>query len=153
MLTIGTKAPSFSLPDQDGKIVSLEDYKGKKVVLYFYPKDNTPGCTAEACSFKDNMARVKALGAIVIGISGDSAESHVKFREKYGLTFPLLSDPSHDVIKKYDAWKKKSMYGKTFLGIRRTTVIIDEKGVVTHLFPKVKVKGHVDEVLEALRQS
>lgn len=150
MLETGIKAPSFTLPDQEGNKVSLSDFKGKKVVLYFYPKDNTPGCTTEACSFRDNLARVTSRGAAVVGISADSVQSHMKFRTKYDLPFPLLSDEKKEVLDAYDVWKKKSLYGRSFMGIVRTTYVIDEKGIIRHVFPKVKVRGHVDEVLEVL---
>ncbi|NOY06139.1 MAG: thioredoxin-dependent thiol peroxidase [Chlorobi bacterium] len=151
MLEIGKKAPAFTLPDDSGKKVSLSSFKGKKVVLYFYPKDNTPGCTQEACDFRDNLARLRAEGAVVLGVSADSVERHRKFKQKYDLPFPLLSDESRQVLEKYGVWKEKKLYGKTFMGIERTTVIIDEKGKVTHVFPKVKVKGHVEQVLDALK--
>ena len=151
MLKIGGKAPSFTLLSSEGKKVSLKDFKGKKVVLYFYPKDNTSGCTKEACSFQANGASLKKSGAVVVGISADSVESHAKFAATYGLRFPLLSDESKEVLKAYGVWKEKSMYGRKFMGIERTTVIIDEEGSVTHIFPKVKVDGHTDEVLAALQ--
>jgi len=151
MIEIGKKAPAFTLLDDSGKKVSLSSFKGKKVVLYFYPKDNTPGCTQEACDFRDNFARVQAVGAAVLGVSADSVDRHRKFKQKYDLPFPLLSDESHEVLEKYGVWKEKKLYGKTFMGIERSTVIIDGKGKVTHFFPKVKVKGHVEQVLEALK--
>lgn len=149
-LTVGKKAPAFTLMNDQGKKVSLKDFKGKKVVLYFYPKDNTSGCTAEACSFRDNMARLTKTGAEVIGVSVDGVDSHRKFREKYNLPFQLLSDDSKKVVGLYDVWKKKSMYGRKYMGTERTTFIIDETGIITHIFQKVKVNGHVDEVLEVL---
>ncbi|MBI4548766.1 MAG: thioredoxin-dependent thiol peroxidase [Ignavibacteriae bacterium] len=149
-LKIGDKAPEFSLPSTDGKTISLNDYRGKKVVLYFYPKDDTPGCTTEACSFRDNLARVRSKGAEVFGVSADSVQSHQKFTEKYGLTFPLLSDESKEICKEYGVWKQKSFLGKKFMGIERTTFIIDENSKVAHIFPKVKVNGHTEEVLEKL---
>lgn len=152
MLKIGLKAPSFTLLSSEGKKVSLKDFKGKKVVLYFYPKDNTSGCTKEACSFQGNSASLKKSGAVVVGISADSVESHAKFAAKYGLQFALLSDESKEVLKAYGVWKEKSMYGRKFMGIERTTVIIDEEGSVTHIFPKVKVDGHTEEVLAALQE-
>ena len=150
MLKTGSKAPSFELMSDEGKKVSLKDFAGKKVVLYFYPKDDTPGCTKEACSFSDNYKRLQKAGAVVLGVSADSVPSHQKFRKKYDLGFPLLSDPEKEVIQKYDVWKEKSMYGKKYMGIERTTFIIDEQGKIAHIFPKVKVDGHTDEVLEKL---
>jgi thioredoxin-dependent peroxiredoxin len=150
MLKTGMKAPSFELMSEEGKKVSLKDFAGKKVVLYFYPKDDTPGCTKEACSFSENQKKLQKAGAAVIGISADSVASHQKFKKKYDLGFTLLSDPDKEVIKKYDVWKEKSMYGKKYMGIERTTFIIDEQGKITHIFPKVKVTGHTDEVLNVL---
>lgn len=146
-LKIGDKAPDFDLLSGDGRELSLESFRGKKVVLYFYPKDDTSGCTKEACSFRDNFTRVRKKGAEIIGISADPVESHKKFSEKYSLPFPLLSDESKDVIKAYGVWQEKSMYGKKYMGIERTTFIIDEKGKIAHIFPKVKVDGHTDEIL------
>ena len=150
MLKIGQKAPDFKLPSGDGKELSLKDFAGKKIVLYFYPKDNTSGCTKEACSFENNLTAIKKKGAVVIGVSADSIDSHAKFAEKYGLSFPLLSDEKKEIIKAYGVWKEKSMYGKKYFGIERTTVVIDEKGIVRHIFNKVKVDGHTDEVLAVL---
>ncbi len=150
MIAVGKKAPAFSLPSSSGATVSLKDLKGNTVVLYFYPKDNTPGCTQEACDFRDSFARLQAAGALVFGVSADSIASHRKFQQKHELPFELLSDESHTMLEAYGAWKEKSMYGRTFMGIERCTVIIDEHGVVKKIFPKVKVKGHVDEVLAAL---
>ncbi|HOJ03171.1 MAG TPA: thioredoxin-dependent thiol peroxidase [Bacteroidota bacterium] len=150
MIAVGKKAPAFSLPSSSGTNVSLKDLKGKTVVLYFYPKDNTPGCTQEACDFRDNFARIQAAGALVFGVSADSIASHRKFQQKLELPFELLSDESHTVLEAYGAWKEKSMYGRTFMGIERSTVIIDANGVVVQVFPKVKVKGHVDEILAVL---
>jgi peroxiredoxin Q/BCP len=146
----GDKAPDFSLPSSDGKTVSLKDLKGKKVVLYFYPKDDTPGCTKEACSFRDNLARVKRKSAVIYGVSADSVKSHQKFIEKFNLSFPLLSDESKDMITAYGVWQKKSFMGKSYMGIVRTTFIIDESGKIAHIFPNVKVEGHTDAVLEHL---
>lgn len=145
-LKVGVKAPDFLLPDQSGEIRSLKDFKGKKIVLYFYPRDNTSGCTKEACAFQENLGILKKKGVEVIGVSADSVQSHEKFAQKYNLQFPLLSDQKKDMIKAYNAWKKKSMYGKEYMGIERTTYIIDEKSTIAHIFPKVKVNGHVDEV-------
>ena len=150
MLEVGDKAPDFTLPTTDGKEISLKDLRGKKVVLYFYPKDDTSGCTKEACSFRDNLARVRKKGAEIFGVSADSVESHEKFVEKYDLPFQLLSDESKGMIKAYGVWKEKSMYGRKYMGIERTTFIIDEKRKITHIFPKVKVDGHTDEVLQKL---
>jgi peroxiredoxin Q/BCP len=149
-LKINDKAPSFMLLSTEGKEISLENFKGKKVVLYFYPKDDTPGCTKEACSFRDNLARVKKKGAVVLGISADAVKSHQKFTEKYDLNFPLLSDETKEVINAYGVWKKKSFMGKSYMGIERTTFIIDERGTIIHIFPQVKVDGHVDEILKVL---
>ena len=152
-LKVGSRAPDFSLPTGTGETLALKDLKGKKVVLYFYPKDNTSGCTKEACTFNDNLTRVKKQGAVVIGVSPDSTASHAKFAGKYDLSFPLLSDESKEMLKKFGVWKEKSMYGRKYMGVERTTFIINEKGVISHIFPKVKVDGHVDEVLAALKNS
>ena len=151
MLKEGLKAPAFTLSDSNGKKVSLKDFFGKKVVVYFYPKDNTPGCTTEACSFRDEYPNFKKLKTVVLGVSADSIESHKKFSDKHELPFTLLSDTDKKVLEKYGVWKEKSMYGRKFMGIERTTVVIDEKGKVDKIFPKVKVKGHVEEVLEVLQ--
>ncbi len=145
------KAPDFSLPDGSGKTVSLKDFKGKKVVLYFYPKDDTPGCTTEACDFRDNLARIRKTGAEVVGVSADSMKSHAKFAGKFDLPFPLLSDEERAMLKAYGVWQKKSFMGKTYMGIVRSTFILDERGVIVKVFPKVKVSGHVDEVLGVLK--
>jgi len=150
MVKEGEPAPDFRLPADDGRTYALKDLRGKKVVLYFYPKDDTPGCTKEACSFRDNLARVTSKGAIVFGVSKDDLDSHAKFRQKYGLTFPLLSDTSGKVLEAYGVWKEKSLYGKTFMGVERTTYVIDENGRIKKVFPRVKVDGHTDEVLAAL---
>ncbi len=150
MLKIGQKAPDFKLVSGDGKTISLKDFAGKKIVLYFYPKDNTSGCTKEACSFEINLKAIKKKGAVVIGVSADNIDSHVKFAKKYGLSFPLLSDEKKETIKTYGVWKEKSMYGKKYFGIERTTVIIDENRFVQRIFNKVKVDGHTDEVLSVL---
>lgn len=147
----GDRAPAFKLPDDSGNMVSLSDFKGRKVVLYFYPKDSTPGCTVEACDFRDNLNRLAKSGAAVLGVSADSVASHRKFKEKQGLNFPLLSDPGHEAIEAYGAWQEKSLYGRKFMGIVRSTFIIDGEGRVAKVFPKVKVAGHVDEVLAELR--
>jgi thioredoxin-dependent peroxiredoxin len=150
MLKPGGKAPLFTLPTGDGKTVSLKDLRGKKVVLYFYPKDNTSGCTKEACSFQENLSAIKKKGAVVLGVSADSTAAHKKFAAKYDLSFPLLSDENKEVLKDYGVWKEKSMYGRKYMGIERTTVIIDEEGKISRVFSKVKVDGHTEEVLAAL---
>jgi thioredoxin-dependent peroxiredoxin len=152
MITEGKKAPAFSLDSSDGGRVSLQDFAGKIVVLYFYPKDNTPGCTVEAQEFRDAVPALKKLGAVVLGVSKDSIASHCKFRDKYQLSFPLLTDPEEKMMSAYDAWGEKSMYGKKFMGIIRSTVIIDGKGIVAKHFAKVSVKGHVDEVLATITE-
>jgi peroxiredoxin Q/BCP len=149
-LKIGDKAPQFSLPTGDGKTISLKDLKGKKVVLYFYPKDNTSGCTKEACSFQENLSAVKKKGAVVLGVSADSVASHAKSATKYDLSFPLLSDEKKEMLKAYGVWKEKSLYGRKYMGIERTTLVINEDGKIAQIFPKVKVDGHTDEVLAAL---
>jgi thioredoxin-dependent peroxiredoxin len=149
-LQVGDKAPSFSLLDDSGRTVSLSDYKGKKVVLYFYPKDSTPGCTTESCDFRDNLSRIGKAKGVVLGVSADSVASHKKFKEKQALNFPLLSDPEHKALSAYGVWQEKSLYGRKFMGIVRTTFIIDEAGKILKVFPKVKVAGHVDEVLASL---
>jgi len=150
MLETGKKAPAFTLINKDGEKVSLKDFKGKKLVLYFYPKDNTPGCTQEACDFRDAFPDFKNLNAAVVGISPDSPESHRKFASRHNLPFALLSDVDKKVLQKYGVWKEKSMYGRKYMGVERTTVIIDENGNVVKIFPKVKVKGHAEEVKKAL---
>ncbi len=146
----GDKAPVFSLPAGEGASVKLSDFKGKKVVLYFYPKDNTPGCTQEACDFQASLKSIQSKGAVVLGVSADPLKAHLKFAEKYKLSFPLLSDESTETLQKYGVWKEKSMYGKKFMGVERTTVILDKEGRVRKVFPKVKVAGHAQEVLAAL---
>ena len=150
MVKVRDKAPNFKLPTGDGKVLSLKDVKGKKVVLYFYPKDNTSGCTKEACSFQDHLAAIKKKGAVVIGVSADSVSSHAKFAAKYDLSFSLLSDESKEAINAYGVWKEKSMYGRKYFGIERTTFVIDEAGIIRYIFPKVKVNGHFEEVLSVL---
>jgi peroxiredoxin Q/BCP len=152
MLEAGKKAPAFALPNQDGKKVQLKDFAGKKLVLYFYPRDNTPGCTTEALGFRDAQKKLAALNTAVLGVSKDTAASHCKFIAKQGLNFDLLSDAEGAVLEKYGAWGEKILYGKKSLGILRTTVVIDESGVVRKVFPKVRVNGHVDAVLEALEE-
>jgi peroxiredoxin Q/BCP len=150
MLKVGNKAPEFSLPANNGKRVRLRDFRGKNVVLYFYPKDETPGCTREACSFQEQLSALSEKGAIVLGVSADSVESHRAFAQHYGLTFLLLSDESKTVLKKYGVWKKKTMFGKTFMGIERTTFLIDAQGRIARVFPRVRVETHVEEVLRTL---
>jgi thioredoxin-dependent peroxiredoxin len=150
MVKEGQKAPEFTLPSSEGGDVSLKDLRGKSVVLYFYPKDDTPGCTREACAFRDSQAAIKKKGAVVLGVSGDSLDSHGKFKAKYKLNFPLLADTDKAVAKKYGAWGEKVMYGKKVTGMIRSTFVIDEEGVVRKVFPKVRVDGHADKVLEAL---
>src|SRR5262245_35216432 len=135
MLRVGDKAPDFTLPSTDGSTIRLKDLRGKKVVLYFYPKDDTPGCTKEACSFRDNLGRVTSKGALLYGVSADSVASHRKFTGKYELTFPLLSDETRGMIRKYGVWKRKSFMGRNYMGIVRTTFVVDEKGRIAHIFP------------------
>jgi len=151
-IKVGLKAPSIKLKNQDGKTVSLTDFKGKNIVLYFYPKDNTSGCTKEACNFRDELPKFGKLNAVILGVSPDSVESHLKFKKKYKLPFDLLSDEKREVLKKYDVWKEKSMYGRKYMGVERTTFIIDVKGKISKIFPKVKVDKHNAEVMEALRE-
>jgi thioredoxin-dependent peroxiredoxin len=150
MIKQGSKAPNFRLKNEKGVEISLNDFKGKKVVIYFYPKDNTPGCTAEACDFRDNIKSFEKKNSVIIGISKDNVQSHLKFKEKFNLPFNLLSDESLGTIKKYGVWKEKSLYGKKFMGIERTTFIIDEHGVIKEIFNKVNVKGHTEEVFNKL---
>ena len=150
-LEVGAKAPDFSLPDQDGSTVTLKGLKGKQVVLYFYPKDDTSGCTKEACDFRDSLAPIKKAGAVVLGVSKDGKASHQKFIAKYGLPFALLSDEETVVCNAYGVYKEKSMYGRKYMGIERSTFVIDATGRIKALFRKVKVPGHVDEVLAALK--
>ncbi len=149
-LKVGQKAPDFTVTNDAGQKVKLSDFKGKKIVLYFYPKDDTPGCTAEACAFRDGIEEIRSRGAVVVGVSTDSVESHKKFKNKFDLNFPLLADTDKKIVEAYGAWKEKSMYGKKYMGIERTTFIIDEQGKIAHIFPKVKVDQHYDQVLDAL---
>ena len=151
MIEVGKKAPDFSLLDQDGKKVSLKNFKGKNVVLYFYPKDNTSGCTKEACNFRDEFPKFKKSDSVILGVSPDSVSSHKKFADKYKLPFTLLSDEDKKVLEKYEVWKEKSMYGRKYMGVERTTFIIDENGKIKKIFNKVKVDGHNKEVMEALK--
>jgi thioredoxin-dependent peroxiredoxin len=146
----GETAPDFTLPSDDGGQVKLSDLRGKPVVLYFYPKDDTPGCTKEACAFRDRTADLKAKGAVVLGVSPDDVASHGKFRDKYSLNFPLLADDGHQVAERYGAWREKNMYGKTSMGIQRSTFVIDGEGQVRKVWKKVNVDGHDEQVLEAL---
>ena len=150
MLNINDKAPSFTLKDKSGNDVSLSDFKGKRVVLYFYPKDNTPGCTRQACAFAGLYGEFEKKGVQVIGISRDSVQSHVKFAEKYNLPFILLSDPELEVIKAYGVWQEKKLYGKVSFGVVRTTFIIDENGNIEKIMPKVKPDTNAAEILESL---
>jgi thioredoxin-dependent peroxiredoxin len=150
MVAVGERAPDFALRSDDGRTYALKDLRGKKVVLYFYPKDDTPGCTKEACSFRDSLSRVTSKGAVVLGVSRDDIASHAKFRDKYHLNFPLLSDDDGGVTEAYGVWKKKNLYGREFFGIERTTFLIDEQGKIARIWPRVKVEGHTDEVLAAL---
>ncbi len=150
MLQEGSIAPDFTLSADGGGEVTLSSYRGKRVVLYFYPKDDTPGCTTEACNFRDDYSELIAAGAIVLGISPDSVKSHDKFKLKYQLPFALLSDPDHQVAEMYGAWGEKKMYGKTYMGIVRSTFIIDEESRILKVFPKVQPKNHSQEVLAAL---
>ena len=148
----GKKAPDFELPDREGNTVALKELIGERnLVLYFYPRDMTPGCTIEACSFRDNASRIRAMGARVVGVSADSAPSHQKFTDKYSLNFPLLSDVGNRVGRLYGVYKMKSLYGREFMGIERTTFVIDREGVVRKVFSRVRVNGHTDEVVAALK--
>ena len=151
MLEVGTKAPEFTLPDQDGNPVSLSDFAGKKVVLYFYPRDNTPGCTRQACAFAAAYEDFQKLDAVVIGVSKDSAASHRKFAEKHGLPFILLADPELTVLQAYDVWQEKKLYGKVSMGVVRSTYIIDENGVIEKAMPKGKPDTNAAEILAYLR--
>ena len=151
MLQVGQAAPEFTLPDADMEMVSLSDFRDRKnVVLYFYPKDDTPGCTLEAKNFRDEIDAFQKQGVEILGVSRDSVASHARFKQKYELPFTLLSDPDGTACEAWGVWKEKSMYGKKYMGIERTTFVIDEKGRVEKVFPKVKVDGHCDEVLKAI---
>jgi peroxiredoxin Q/BCP len=149
-LTVGAPAPAFTAPDQSGKIVSLSDFAGKTLVLYFYPKDDTPGCTTEACSFRDEHKAFTKKGSVVLGVSPDDAKSHTKFIEKFSLPFPLLSDVDHKIAEAYGVWVEKSMYGRTYMGVERSTFVIDPKGKLSAIYRKVKPAEHTAEVLAAL---
>jgi len=150
MIDIGTKAPDFKLPDQNGQIHSLSQYAGQKVILYFYPKDNTAGCTKQACGFSERYPQFREKGAVIIGISKDSVASHKKFEEKYGLSFTLLSDTELEVIKAYDVWKEKKNYGKVSMGVVRTTYLIDENGIIIKAMDKVKAADNPEEMLDLI---
>ena len=150
MLEIGTKAPDFTLPDQNGNMHSLSEYRGKKVILYFYPKDNTAGCTKQACGFAERYPQFTEKGAVVLGVSKDSVASHKKFEEKYGLPFTLLADPELAAIQDYDVWQEKKNYGKTYMGVVRTTYLIDEKGKIVKAFDKVKAADNPEQMLGEL---
>ena len=147
MLEVGIKAPDFALPDQNGTIHKLSDYIGKKVILYFYPKDNTAGCTKQACGFSERYPQFMEKGAVILGVSKDSVASHKKFEEKYGLAFPLLSDPERNVIETYDVWKEKKNYGKVTMGVVRTTYLIDEQGMIIRANDKVKAAEDAEKML------
>ena len=149
-LKVGDTAPDFSLPSGTGETLALKSLRGKQVVLYFYPKDDTPGCTKEACGFRDDITRIEQANTVVLGISTDDLTSHQKFSKKYGLPFTLLSDENAAVSKAYGVYKQKSMYGKTYWGIERSTFVIDERGKLKAVFPKVKVEGHVEDVMNVL---
>jgi len=151
-LEVGAKAPAFTLLTDQGTKAKLSDFKGSPVVLYFYPKDDTPGCTKEACAFRDASKELKKLGAVVLGVSPDSSESHAKFRDKYSLNFTLLADPDHALAEAYGAWREKNMYGKKSMGVQRSTYLIDASGKVAKVWKKVSVDGHDAQVLEALRE-
>jgi len=150
MLEVGTKAPDFTLPDQNGNMHSLSEYRGKKVILYFYPKDNTAGCTKQACGFAERYPQFTEKGAVVLGISKDSVASHKKFEEKYGLPFTILSDPELVAIQAYDVWQEKKNYGKTYMGVVRTTYLIDENGKIVKAFDKVKAADNPEQMLGEL---
>lgn len=152
MLEVGTKAPDFTLPDQNGIMHSLADYRGKKVILYFYPKDNTSGCTKQACGFSERYPHFREKGVEVLGVSKDSVESHKRFEEKYGLAFPLLADPERKVLGAYDVWKEKTNYGKVSMGVVRTTYLIDENGVIIRAQDKVKAAENPEEMLKAIEE-
>ena len=152
MLKENDVAPEFTLADQNGEQVSLSDFRGRKVVLYFYPKDDTPGCTTQACDLRDNVQKISSMGATVLGVSTDSVDSHKKFRDKYGLNFRLLADEDHAVCEQYGVWAEKSMYGRKYWGALRATFVIDGSGAVVHVIPKVSPRTHDDEVLGVLER-
>jgi peroxiredoxin Q/BCP len=150
-LQVGDLAPDFQMPTDDGRQISLRDLRGRKVVLYFYPKDDTPGCTKEACAFRDNLPDFSGANAEIVGVSRDDGDSHKAFRDKYGLNFTLASDNDGSVVQDYDVWKEKNLYGRTFMGIERSTFLIDENGKVEAIWPRVQVDGHAEQVLAAIR--
>ncbi len=150
LLEVGDRAPDFKTADQDGERISLKDLRGRKVVLYFYPKDDTPGCTKEACSFRDGFSKFRKRKVEVLGVSADDERSHKKFAEKYDLPFRLLADTDKKIVQDYGVWGEKSLYGRKFMGINRVTYLIDEKGKIAGVWPKVKPDGHADEILEAI---
>ncbi len=152
-LAEGMRAPAFTGTDQDGRKISLSDYKGKKLVLYFYPHDDTPTCTTQACNLRDNFARLRAKGFEIIGVSEDGVKSHKKFEKKYALPFPLIADEDHAILEKYGVWKEKTFMGRTFIGTHRTTFLIDEKGIIRHIIRKPRSKQHADEIIEAWDQA
>ena len=150
MLKVGDAAPAFTAPSDSGQNLSLRDLRGKKVILYFYPKDNTPGCTKEACDFRDAMDRLQSKGVAVLGVSPDSVASHQKFKTKYSLPFPLIVDEDHRIAEAYGVWREKSLYGRKFMGIVRSTFVIDDEGKIAEVRQKVKVNGHVESLLETV---
>jgi thioredoxin-dependent peroxiredoxin len=150
LVTIGSTAPDFTALADSGSTIALNDFRGQTVILYFYPKDDTSGCTAEACDFRDNMQRLVASSAVVLGISPDSVKSHNKFKQKYDLNYALVSDESHEICERYGVWVEKSMYGRKYMGVERATFVIAPDGTITHEWRKVKVPGHVDEILRIL---
>jgi len=149
-LEVGGIAPEFTSKDQDGKEVRLSDYKGKKVILYFYPKDDTPGCTTQACNLRDNYEVLQSKGYQVLGVSVDNEKSHVKFIKKFNLPFPLLADTEHAIVEAYGVWVEKSMYGRTYMGTARTTFVIDEAGVIQEIFQKIDTANHTDQILSKI---
>ena len=151
MLELGIKAPDFELPDQDGVMHKLSDYAGKKVILYFYPKDNTPGCTKQACGFSERYPQFAEKGAVILGVSKDSVASHKRFEEKYGLAFTLLADPERQAIEAYDVWQEKKLYGKVSMGVVRTTYIVDEKGMIEKAYPNANPDTNAEEILAYLK--
>src|SRR5687767_13649802 len=151
-LDAGARAPDFTVSSDDGSTIRLKDLRGRPVVLYFYPKDDTPGCTVEACEFRDALPKFEKIGALVYGVSPDDVKSHQKFRTKFDLTFPLLADPEHEVAEKYGVWKEKTMYGRKFMGVERTTFIIDKDGRIARIFRRVKPEGHAEQVRAAIAE-
>ena len=148
----GDKAPAFTAKDQNGKKVSLSDFRGKKVVLYFYPEDDTPTCTIEACNLRDNYSLMKKEGFVVLGVSPDDEKSHKKFEKKFGLPFTLVADPSHAIIDKYGVWGEKQLFGRDYLGLHRTTFLIDKEGFIRKIFPKPQNNGHAEEIINAWKE-